>query len=113
MSRSEQADLEAVANDERHLTVTQLRRYEIEDGQMEAFLPYWRKLIEQRQKFGFRVVFAYVDETHNEVVWAVEHDGDFKKAEAAYFHSPERAATLIGAPHVMKSAKIGLAIRVM
>ena len=103
----------AVGDDEQHVVTTQLRRYEIEDGQMETFLPYWRKLIEQRQKFGFRVVFAYVDETNNEVVWAVEHDGDFKAAEAAYFHSAERATALIGAPQVMKGAKIGLATRVM
>lgn len=103
----------AITNEERRNATTQLRRYEIEPGQMETFLPYWRKLIEQRQKFGFRVVFAYVDETHNEVVWAVEHDGDFKAAEAAYFHSAERAATLVGAPQVMKSAKVGLSTRVM
>ena len=106
--------MHVVANDERHVATTQLRRYEIEDGQMEVFLPYWRKLIEQRQKFGFRVVFAYVDEPNNEVVWAVEHDGDFKAAEAAYFHSAERAAVLVGAPpHMMKGAKIGLATRLI
>jgi quinol monooxygenase YgiN len=93
---------------------TQLRRYEIEDGQMEAFLVYWHKLIiEQRQKFGFRVVFAYVDDTNNDLVWAVEHDGDFAAAEAEYMSSPERAATLAEAPHVMKGAKIGRATRVM
>ena len=92
---------------------TQLRRYEIEDGQMEAFLVYWQKLIEQRQKFGFRVVFAYVDDTNNDLVWAVTHDGDFAAAEAAYMRSPERAATLAGAPQVMKGAKVGRATRVM
>ena len=92
---------------------TQLRRYEIEDGQMEAFLVYWHKLIEQRQKFGFRVVFAYVDDTNNDLVRAVEHDGDFAAAEAEYMGSPERAATLVGAPQVMKGAKIGRATRVM
>jgi cephalosporin-C deacetylase-like acetyl esterase len=91
---------------------TQLRRYDIEDGQMEAFLIYWHKLIEQRQKFGFRVVFAYVDATNNDLVWAVEHDGDFAAAEAEYMVSPERAAALIGAPQVMRGARIGHAIRV-
>ncbi|AVB21033.1 MULTISPECIES: hypothetical protein [Pseudomonas syringae group] len=97
--------------DNLNLATTQLRRYQIEDGQMEVFLVYWHKLIAQRQKFGFRVLFAYVDEAHNELVWAVEHDGDFKAAEAAYFHSGERVATLFGAPHVMKSVKIGMARR--
>jgi hypothetical protein len=70
-------------------------------------------LIEQRQKFGFRVVFAYVDDTNNDLVWAVEHDGDFAAAEAEYMGSPERAATLAGAPQVMKGAKVGRATRVM
>lgn len=91
----------------------QLRRYDIEDGQMDAFLVYWHKLIEQRQKFGFRVVFAYIDDTNNDLVWAVEHDGDFAAAEAEYVVSPERAAALIGAPQVMRGAKIGRATRVM
>lgn len=95
------------------MTTTQLRRYEIQDGQMEAFLHYWHKLIAQREKFGFRVVFAYVDETNNDLVWAVEHAGDFTAAETEYMQSPERAATLVGAPQVMKGGKIGLARRVM
>jgi hypothetical protein len=46
------------APEDKELAKTQLRRYEIEDGQMETFLVHWHKLIEQRQKFGFRVVFA-------------------------------------------------------
>jgi hypothetical protein len=113
MTTSPPASMNAVVDDDRHVARTQLRRYQIEDGQMEAFLPYWHKLIEQRQKFGFRVVFAYVDETNSEVVWAVEHNGDFETAEAAYFHSAERAATLIGAPRVMEGVKIGMARRLM
>jgi len=92
---------------------TQVRRYQIEDGRMDEFMHYWHVLVAQRQKFGFRVVFAYVDETNNEVVWAVEHDGDFKAAENAYFQSEERAATLAEAPRVMTGAKIGMARRVM
>lgn len=96
-----------------NVATTQLRRYQIEDGQMEVFLVYWHKLIVQRQKFGFRILFAYVDETHNELVWAVEHDDDFEAAEAAYFHSVERAATLFGAPQVMKGVKIGTARRLL
>ncbi|SFB34671.1 hypothetical protein SAMN04515620_14722 [Collimonas sp. OK607] len=113
MTTSQPAGKQAVADEGRHVATTQLRRYEIKDGQMETFLHYWYKLIEQRQKFGFRVVFAYVDDTNNELVWAVEHDGDFKAAEAEYMRSAERAAALMGAPQVMKGAKIGLAIRVM
>jgi hypothetical protein len=39
--------------------------------------------------------------------------GDFAAAEAEYMGSPERAATLVGAPQVMRGAKIGRATRVM
>lgn len=95
------------------MATVQLRRYEIENGQMELFLLYWHKLIEQRETFGFRVVFSYVDMTNNELVWAVEHDGDFAAAEAQYFSSAERTAMLVGAPRVMKGAKIGMAMRIM
>jgi hypothetical protein len=90
------------------MDTTQLRRYEIEVGKMDIFLHYWHKLIEQRQKFGFRVVFAYVDNANSELIWVVEHDGDFKSAEAEYMVSAERAATIVEAPRVLKSVKVGL-----
>ena len=71
---------------------TQLRRYEIKPGEMDDFLVAWRGVVAIREQFGFRVVFAYVNEEANEFVWAVAHDGDFDAAAEAYYASPEREA---------------------
>jgi hypothetical protein len=71
---------------------TQLRRYEINPGEMEQFLAAWRGIVPIRAQYGFRVDFAYVNDEVDEFVWAITHDGDFGAAEAAYYASPERAA---------------------
>jgi hypothetical protein len=70
---------------------TQLRRYEINPGEMEQFLVAWRGILPIREKYGFRVEFAYVNDEADEFVWAISCDGDFADAEAAYYASPERA----------------------
>jgi hypothetical protein len=46
------------------------------------------------------VIFAFVDESSNQLIWAVSHDGDFDEAEKAYMESPERAAAFAGVPGV-------------
>ena len=71
---------------------TQLRRYEIKPGEMEDFLVAWRAVVVIREQFGFRAVFAYVNEEANEFIWAIAHDGDFEAAAEQYYASPEREA---------------------
>jgi hypothetical protein len=71
---------------------TQLRRYEINPGEMDQFLVAWRGIVPIRAQYGFRMEFAYVNAEANEFVWAVTHDGDFAAGEADYYASPERAA---------------------
>lgn len=71
---------------------TQLRRYEINPGEMDDFLVAWRGVAPIREQYGFRVLFAYVNEEANEFVWAIAHDGDFDAAAEQYYTSPERAA---------------------
>jgi hypothetical protein len=88
------------------VTTVQLRRYDIEPGQMDAFVSWWRSIIEPRRVYGFRVEFAYVDEDHSQFVWAVAHDGDFDEAEAKYMASPERADAFATHPDVITSAKV-------
>lgn len=83
------------------MTTTQLRRYHIEPGRMNDFLAWWPSLLGPREKYGFRVVFAHSDEENNQFVWAVEHDGDFDAAEAAYMASPERAEAFETNPRVV------------
>ena len=69
----------------------QLRRYEIHPGAMDSFLAAWRGAVVVRRQYGFAVLFAFVDEEHNEFVWAVSHEGDFADASDRYYASPERA----------------------
>ena len=71
---------------------TQLRRYEINSREMDDFLVAWRGVVKIREQYGFRVVFAYVNDEENEFVWAIAHDGDFEAAAEAYYSSPEREA---------------------
>ena len=73
------------------MTTIQLRRYTIESGRMDDFITWWRSILEPRARYGFRVLFAYADDEHDQFVWVVVHDGDFDAAEASYMASPERA----------------------
>jgi hypothetical protein len=74
---------------------TQLRRYEINPGEMEQFLAAWRGIVPIRESFGFRVELAGGDPDHDEFVWAITHDGDFAAADAAYYASPARATVAL------------------
>jgi hypothetical protein len=76
----------------------QLRRYQILPGEMDDFLKWWPSILPVREQYGFEVLFAFVDESTNQFVWAVRHDGDFDAAEKTYMDSPERAAAFEGVP---------------
>jgi hypothetical protein len=86
----------------------QLRRYEVVDGEMDALLEWFPRIIAVREKFGFTVEFLYVDREHNELIWAVSHPGDFDAAFEALAASPERAAAFAGQP--VRVAKMHLAM---
>jgi hypothetical protein len=79
----------------------QLRRYTIEAGRMDDFVSWWHSIVGPRVKYGFRVVFAYADDEHDQFVWAVEHEGDFDAAEKEYMASPERAEVFVNNPSVV------------
>jgi hypothetical protein len=74
------------------MTSVQLRRYEIKPGAMGEFVEAMGPVFAVRERYGFGIAFALVDEENNEFVWAPTHDGDFAAAEAEYYASPERAA---------------------
>ncbi|HEY3943268.1 MAG TPA: NIPSNAP family protein [Acidimicrobiales bacterium] len=80
------------------MSTVQLRRYQIVPGEMEAFVAWWRTVRPAREQYGFEVLFAFVDESTNQFVWAVSHEGDFDEAERVYLASPERAAVFAGIP---------------
>jgi hypothetical protein len=54
-------------------------------------LEWFTSVVAARQKYGFKVLFAYADRQNNEFVWAVSHDGDFDAVVEEYQTSPERA----------------------
>jgi len=83
------------------MATVQLRRYQISPGEMKGFVEWWPSILPARSKYGFEVLFAFVDESTNQFVWAVSHDGDFgdfDAAEKVYMDSPERAAAFDGVP---------------
>ena len=77
---------------------TQLRRYEVVEGQMDDLLAWFPTIIEARAKFGFKVEFMYADREKNELTWAVSHPGDFDEVFERFAASPERAAAFADQP---------------
>jgi hypothetical protein len=83
------------------MATVQLRRYQVKSGEMDDFVKWWPDLLPARKQFGFEVLFAFVDRSTNQFVWAVSHEGDseeFDAAEKTYLASPERAAVFAGVP---------------
>lgn len=87
----------------------QLRRYQIEAGQLDSFIEWWTTLLAPaRQAFGFRVEFAYPVPASGEFVWAVSRAGDeaeFIAADAAWQVSPERTAAFLDQPKRIASVR--------
>jgi len=87
-------------------TTVQLRRYAVEPGRMADFLAWFPSIVPVRRQYGFRVLEAWVDETNDAFVWAVELDGDedhFREVEATYNASAERATAFETFPEVITS----------
>jgi len=73
----------------------QLRTYKIRPGELHRWVSEWRAQIRPlRERHGFKVVAAGVDETNGEFVWLIAHHGPgtFQEDDAAYYASPERRA---------------------
>jgi antibiotic biosynthesis monooxygenase (ABM) superfamily enzyme len=92
----------------------QLRRYRIVDGELDAFLGWWRsRLLPARQAFGFVLEHALVVPETDEFVWAVSAEGDtdaFARLDAAWTASPERAAVFEGVPQRVASMDLRIAV---
>jgi hypothetical protein len=74
-----------------HVT-TLLRRYFIKPDGWDNFLETWRKIVVLRQRYGFKVVFAYADRELNVFTWAIQLEGDLEEVQARYYKDPERVA---------------------
>jgi hypothetical protein len=80
---------------------------------MDDFLAWWPSIVGPRAQYGFRVVFAYADEEHDQFVWAVENDADdFDAVEKEYVASPERAEAFAKNPNVVTGTVISKVRRV-
>jgi NIPSNAP len=80
------------------MSTVQLRRYQILPAEMDAFVEWWPTILPAREQYGFEVIFAFVDESTNQFIWAVSHNGDFDEAERIYMASPQRAAVFANVP---------------
>jgi hypothetical protein len=69
-----------------------LRRYRIV-GEWTAFLAIWRRIVEVRERHGFRCLFAVSDEQTDTFTWAFDFAGnwaDFAELQRPYYADPER-----------------------
>jgi hypothetical protein len=75
--------------------VSQLRLYQVKDGEMDSFIEEWRTtVVPLRRKFGFKVEGAWTSPKDNAFIWIITYDGPegFEARDAAYYASPERKA---------------------
>ncbi|MGV1033959.1 MAG: hypothetical protein ACOYBP_01880 [Microbacteriaceae bacterium] len=76
------------------MATIQLRRYQLGEGQLDAFLDWWvGSIVPIREALGYQVEFAYHLPETNEIVWAARVDGArarWDEIEAIYDASPER-----------------------
>ena len=71
-----------------------LRRYSIVGGWQE-FLAIWRRIVDVRERHGFRCLFAVADEPRDQFTWAFDFAGgwdDLVAVQRAYYADPERVA---------------------
>ncbi|MGY2078704.1 hypothetical protein [Modestobacter sp. SYSU DS0657] len=98
------------------METVQLRRYQLEPGRMADFLAWFPALTPVREQYGFRLLFALADREHETFTWAVAHDGDeaeFRRVEAEYNASPERARVFETFPACIATMEIGFATPVV
>ena len=70
----------------------QLRIYEIEDGELDAWIAEWREHVAPlRRRLGFRILGPWVD--GHTFVWLIglENGEDFASADASYYSSRSAA----------------------
>ena len=66
------------------------KRYVILPDQWKHFFATWRRVVELREKAGFRVLFALADQKSNVFTWAVAIAGDFRSSNSSYLTGSER-----------------------
>jgi len=94
------------------MKTVQLRRYTINEGEFEAFVAWWKSVMQElRVAAGFTIEFAYGIPETREFVWAVGVDGSaeqFDEVEARYLASAERAAVMSAIPERVEERIVNL-----
>ena len=94
------------------MKTTQLRRYEIEPGQMNEFLTWFEDLvIDLRKNFGFVVEFYHTTDK-DEFLWAVSFPDSmeqFLAVEETYSQSAERDKVFESYPGTILAKHISFA----
>ena len=83
----------------------QLRIYEIEEGELDAWIAEWREHVAPlRRRLGFRILGPWVD--GHTFVWLLgfENGEEFASADASYYSSSERRAVDPDPARLIKSA---------
>jgi hypothetical protein len=92
----------------------QLRRYRIVDGELDAFVDWWRsRLLPARLGYGFALESALIVPETQEFVWSVSAPGDaaaFARLDAAWAASAERAAAFVGVPQRVAAMDLRIAL---
>ncbi len=77
------------------METVQLRRYELAPGTLTDWVSHWHEdVVQLRQDYGFRVLFAYADHVNSQFVWALAFDGtpeELAARDREYHDSPEWA----------------------
>ena len=78
------------------MTTVQLRRYELLDDMMNAFVAWWPGVIEVRAKYGFKVQFALADRDTNQFTWArtMRWRARYRRARCPPGRCPSQSLTL-------------------
>jgi hypothetical protein len=74
-------------------SISQLRVFTINRGQLDRFVDAWRRgVYPLRLRHGFRIDGAWVIPERNEFLWVLSYDGPegFRAKDSAYYASAER-----------------------
>lgn len=78
---------------ERSVVEQQLRMYTVKPGALGSFVEEWsEKVVPLRERHGFSVVGAWINQEENRFVWIVSYNGpgSFADRAAEYYEDPER-----------------------
>jgi hypothetical protein len=70
--------------------LTLYRRYGIKKGAWDEFLELWHKIVMMREKYGFKVLYAFSDLEENIFTWSFSLDGDLDEVQSRYYKDPDR-----------------------